>query len=519
MGDNDLSYLNDIWSGCVNNISDAVMRNFLINAKPLSFENNCLRVQAAPFPVSFFSKPNNREQLNQLIASYTGIPAATVQLVASETTITPVNATEASEKQDSKTELPEVARPTQEKVQDKGNNNSQTKPEDSTNESILDQFNSNRKTNQSKGIASNSGEFKATPSKPSQMSNAVDQDRYSRSKLLSELNFESFVRSDNNSFAAAAAEAVSHRPGKNPAYNPLFFYSGVGLGKTHLMNAIGNYVIEHHPNLNVLYVTAEQFLNEMVKSINNGTQESFRKKYRESLDVLLIDDIQFLINKEAAQEEFFHTFNELHNNSKQIVIASDRRPDQIPTLTDRMRSRFKSAMVIDIQPPSLETRIAILRKKCELSEISVPDEVLNYIAETHHSNIRELDGAFVSVINYCALLAKEINLDNARIALNNNQEDNKVPDADTIIREVCEYFNVSEKDILSAKRDQSIVRPRQIAMYIMKTYGNMTFPAIGAKFNRNHTTALHSVSKIENNLKDADIKTCLTNMKDRLKIK
>lgn len=340
---------------------------------------------------------------------------------------------------------------------------------------------------------------------------------FSGTPLRADLTFESFVRGYSNSLAAAAAQAVADSPAK--AFNPLFIYGGVGLGKTHLMNAIGNVVLTRNRRKKVVYIAAEQFANELIDSIQESQMKEFRRKFR-NVDVLLIDDIHFLINKERTQEEFFHTFNELHANNKQIVMSSDRPPKQMPTLQDRLRSRFEWGMIADIQPPDLETRVAILRKKAEIGAMPVGQDVLTFIAEKFHSNVRELEGALTRVVTFCSLTGRSLTVHNATEALQEILKDGdlKVLDVPSIKKVVCEYFGMTHEELIGKRRDQRIVRPRQIAMYLCKEMTDASYPEIGAHFgHKDHTTVLHAHRKVEGNLDDHYFKTSIANLKERLK--
>ncbi|MEW9032912.1 MAG: chromosomal replication initiator protein DnaA, partial [Planifilum fimeticola] len=279
--------------------------------------------------------------------------------------------------------------------------------------------------------------------------------------------FDSFVIGSGNRFAHAASLAVAEAPAK--AYNPLFIYGGVGLGKTHLMHAIGHYVREHNPDSRVVYISSEKFTNEFINSIRDNKTVDFRNKYR-NVDILLIDDIQFLAGKEQTQEEFFHTFNTLHEESKQIVISSDRPPKEIPTLEDRLRSRFEWGLITDIQPPDLETRLAILRKKAIADNLDIPGEVLAYIADRIDTNIRELEGALIRVVAYSALMNQPITPELAAEALKDivpNHRERSVSIQD-IQQEVCAFYRLSIEDLKAKKRTKNVAFPRQIAMYLCR---------------------------------------------------
>lgn len=308
--------------------------------------------------------------------------------------------------------------------------------------------------------------------------------------------FDTFVIGSGNRFAHAASLAVAEAPAK--AYNPFFIYGGVGLGKTHLMHAIGHYVIEHNPTAKVVYLSSEKFTNEFINSIRDNKAEYFRNKYR-NVDILLIDDIQFLAGKESTQEEFFHTFNALHEESKQIVISSDRPPKEIPTLEDRLRSRFEWGLITDITPPDLETRIAILRKKAKADGLDIPNEVMLYIANQIDSNIRELEGALIRVVAYSSLINKDINADLAAEALKDIIPSSK-PKVITIFdiqKKVGEEYNIKLEDFKAKKRTQSVAFPRQIAMYLARELTDFSLPKIGEEFGgRDHTTVIHAHEKI-----------------------
>ncbi|MBD7939576.1 chromosomal replication initiator protein DnaA [Cytobacillus sp. Sa5YUA1] len=308
--------------------------------------------------------------------------------------------------------------------------------------------------------------------------------------------FDTFVIGSGNRFAHAASLAVAEAPAK--AYNPLFIYGGVGLGKTHLMHAIGHYVLDHNPNAKVVYLSSEKFTNEFINSIRDNKTIDFRNKYRK-VDVLLIDDIQFLAGKESTQEEFFHTFNTLHEESKQIVISSDRPPKEIPTLEDRLRSRFEWGLITDITPPDLETRIAILRKKAKAEGLDIPNEVMLYIANQIDSNIRELEGALIRVVAYSSLINKDINADLAAEALKDiiPSSKPKVITIHEIQKVVGGYYNVKLEDFSAKKRTKSIAFPRQIAMYLSRELTDFSLPKIGEEFGgRDHTTVIHAHEKI-----------------------
>ncbi|MTI61881.1 MAG: chromosomal replication initiator protein DnaA [Firmicutes bacterium] len=332
--------------------------------------------------------------------------------------------------------------------------------------------------------------------------------------------FDTFVVGNSNRFAHAASLAVAEAPAK--AYNPLFIYGDVGLGKTHLMQAIAHFILDHTPESKVMYVSSETFTNELINAIKDDRTREVREKYR-NIDILLVDDIQFLAGKERTQEEFFHTFNALHESNRQLIISSDRPPKEIPTLEDRLRSRFEWGLITDMQKPDLETRIAILRKKADLVELSVPNEVIIYIANQIQSNIRELEGALIKVIAYSSLVDKEIDTDLAQEALKDliakKNESFKVIDIDLIKKIVVDYYNLKMDDMNSKKRTQNIAFPRQIAMYLARELTDLSLPQIGEEFGgRDHTTVLHAHNKVDKKYKDEiDFKTTIDKLIERIK--
>lgn len=313
--------------------------------------------------------------------------------------------------------------------------------------------------------------------------------------------FETFVVGNNNRFAQAAALAVADKPAE--AYNPLFLYGGVGLGKTHLMHAIGNRILKNFKNFRILYVTSEKFTNQMVNAIKDNTMEVFRNKYRK-IDVLLIDDIQFIAGKKQIQEEFFHTFNELYEDKKQIIISSDRPPREIQLLEDRLKSRFDWGLLADISCPDYETRLAILRKKAQDEKIFVDDSILANIATKIDSNIRELEGVFNKMIARASLMHSPITIELAENTINEFRvESEKVLSSDYVKEIVAKYFNVDKNDLSGNKRSNEIAFPRQIAMFLCRDVANMSYPKIGEDFgNRDHSTVMHACKKIEKEVKD-----------------
>lgn len=320
--------------------------------------------------------------------------------------------------------------------------------------------------------------------------------------LNARFTFDNFVIGPSNRFACAASFAVAESPAK--AYNPLFIYGHVGLGKTHLIQAISQKILEINPQLKICYKSSEQFTNELIDAIRHRSTPAFRKKYRE-IDVLLIDDIQFIAGKDSTQEEFFHTFNNLHNNRKQLIITSDRPPKEIARLEERLSSRFAWGLIADIQPPDYETRVAILRKKVENEPISVPDEVIHYIADKIKTNIRELEGALIRVTAYSLLEEKTITLDMARNILKDMvKETAKIISIEMVQKTVAERLNVSLVELKSNKRNKNIVLPRQIAMYLARKLTSLSLPEIGGAFGgKDHTTVLHSCKKIEKELESS----------------
>ncbi|WP_441794749.1 chromosomal replication initiator protein DnaA [Limosilactobacillus reuteri] len=330
-------------------------------------------------------------------------------------------------------------------------------------------------------------------------------------------NFGTFVVGEGNKMAHAAAFAVAESPGS--LYNPLFIYGGVGLGKTHLMEAIGNHMLQVNPNSRVKYVTSEDFTNDYINAIRNNTTEQLREEYR-NLDLLLIDDIQFLANKEGTQLEFFNTFNALHDRKKQIVMTSDRIPNEIPELQDRLVSRFRWGLTVEITPPDLETRIAILRSKVEEDHIDIGNDTLNYIAGQIDTNIRELEGALTKVQAFANLSGERITPSLASQALKglHRVAKNEISIA-TIQKQVADFYNITQGDILGKKRVKQIVMPRQIAMYLSRELTDSSLPKIGNEFGgKDHTTVLHAIDKIETELKkDTDLQNDITKLKAKLR--
>ena len=320
------------------------------------------------------------------------------------------------------------------------------------------------------------------------------------SGLNPKYTFNTFVVGNNNKFAQAAAMGVSENPGSK--YNPFFIYGGVGLGKTHLMHAIGNEIIKNNINSKVLYVTSETFTNQLINALKDQATEKFRDKYR-NIDILLIDDIQFIANKKSTQEEFFHTFNTLYEAGKQIVISSDKPPKDIELLEDRLKSRFEWGLIADISNPDYETRLAILRKKTQLDNIIIDDEILSTIATRVDTNIRELEGTLNKLIAKASLTNSPITMAMAQKAIDDIvASQQKVISSDYIQDVVGKYFNIDPKDLKGAKRSNDVTFPRQIAMYLCRNVAQMSMPQIGRDFgNRDHSTVMHACNKIEKEIK------------------
>ncbi len=342
----------------------------------------------------------------------------------------------------------------------------------------------------------------------------VKKEENFQTNLIDRYTFDSFVVGKCNEFAYSASLAVSRAPGRT--YNPLFLYGGVGLGKTHLMNAIGNFIHNTFSNLKILYIPTEVFLNEMIQALQNNRMMDFKNKFR-NLDVLLIDDIHFLSNKESLQEEFFHTFNTLYNEKKQIVITSDRPPRELVSLQERIVSRFMWGLIVDLQPPDFETRLAILRKKSEEDGIQLSEELLSFLATNIRSNIRALEGAIIKLLYWSSITKNEITLDVAREVL----KDIIIPmkselTADDIIKTVCNFFNVSISDIIGKSRMKNVVLPRQISIYLMRNLTRLSLKEIGKLFMKDHTTIIHSIEKVQDLKKDKKIKEIIDRITSEL---
>ena len=333
--------------------------------------------------------------------------------------------------------------------------------------------------------------------------------------------FDNFVVGKSNQFVYAAARSVAENPGKR--FNPLFIYGGVGLGKTHVLHAIGNYIKKELPDLKIKYVTCEKFTNDYIDSLHGSNKDQginkFREKYR-NVDVLMVDDIQFITNKNETQEEFFHTFNDLYQNNKQIIIASDRPPKEIATLSDRLRSRFASGLIQDVQSPDFETRVAILRKKAQLERYIIDDEVINFIAEKIDTNIREMEGLLAKVYFFATLLGKKsASLEEAKEAFKEDLDEKREDlSPDTIIDATCKYFGISKADIVGKKKSKEIVEPRMIAIYLISEMLDMPLVAIGKLFGgRDHTTIIHARDKITEQYRDGGrVKTLVNAIKEQI---
>ena len=357
----------------------------------------------------------------------------------------------------------------------------------------------------------------APPTVPS--ARVPEQSRFDWStaaQLNPRYTFDNFVIGNGNQFARAASLAVAERPSK--AYNPLFLYGGVGMGKTHLMHAIGHEVKRRQPTASICYVSAEKFTNEMINSIRNDRMTSFRDRFR-TVDVLLVDDIQFISQKERTQEEFFHTFNALHENMKQVVLASDRPPKELTEIEERLRSRFEWGLIADIQPPDLETKVAILQKKAESEQVQLPTDVALFVASNVRTNVRELEGALVRLIAWCQLNRMDITLAAAQQCLKQfiDLQVRKIT-IEAIQRAVAEQFGMRVADLKQKNNSRNVVVPRQIAMYLAKQMTEASLPEIGRQFgNKHHTTVMHSIGKIDElRRNDKDLHRTLNKLQDQL---
>ena len=319
--------------------------------------------------------------------------------------------------------------------------------------------------------------------------------------LIPKYTFENFVIGASNQFAHAASLAVANQPGQH--YNPLFIYGGVGLGKTHLVNAIGHRVGGGQRGMKVVYLPSESFMNELIGSLRRDKMDEFKKRFR-NVDVLILDDVQFLAGKERTQEEFFHTFNSLYESHKQIIITSDKFPKDIPELENRLRNRFEWGLIADIQPPDMETRVAILEKKAEMEAVKLPHEVALFLASHIDSNVRELEGSLTRLGAFASLTQAEISIDLAQVVLQNTLRGmHREVTVENIQKTICDHFNIRMADLKSKRRTQNITLPRHVAMYLCRKYTSISFPAIGEKFGgRDHSTVIHASRSIEKKIKN-----------------
>ena len=359
--------------------------------------------------------------------------------------------------------------------------------------------------------------------KPEPRDRPVDkQKKVANNTLSTDINlnrkysFEEFVSGSSNQFAYAAAMAVANNPATT--YNPLFIYGGVGLGKTHLVNAIGNAILNKSPQMRICYYTSEKFMNELINSLRYNRMDEFRNKFR-SMDVLLIDDIQFIAGKERTQEEFFHTFNALYESHKQIIVTSDKFPKDIPGLEERLRSRFEWGLIADIQPPDVETKLAILKMKAEQNSIKLPEEVSSFLANSVCSNVRELEGYLIRIGAYASLTSTPVSIEMARDVLKDILvERNKELTVEEILKRVSSHFNIKISDIKSPKRLKAVVLPRQIAMYLSRQLTSSSYPEIGERFGgKDHSTIIHAIRKIEKLIEeDFQLSSTIENLKKEL---
>ena len=323
-----------------------------------------------------------------------------------------------------------------------------------------------------------------------------------RSVLLPKYTFDNFVVGASNQFAHAASKAVANQPGDH--YNPLFIYGGVGLGKTHLVNAIGHQVLDRNENARVVYLSSESFMNELIAALRRDRMDEFKAKFRR-IDVLIVDDVQFLAGRERTQEEFFHTFNSLYDGHHQIVLTSDKFPKEIPDLEERLRNRFEWGLIADIQPPDVETRIAILEKKAEFEGIELPPDVANFLAENIDSNVRELEGSLTRLGAFASLNKCPITVDFARDVLQSVLRDRveRAITIESIQKAVCDFFRIRPNDLRSKRRTRTVALPRQVAMYLCRRYTNASFPVIGDRFGgRDHSTVIHAHQVIERRVRE-----------------
>jgi chromosomal replication initiator protein len=356
-----------------------------------------------------------------------------------------------------------------------------------------------------------------TIASPAVVKEKINNNSYSADiNLNRKYTFDEFVAGSSNQFAYAAAMAVANNPATT--YNPLFIYGGVGLGKTHLANAIGNAILKKSPQMRICYYTSEKFMNELINSLRYNRMDEFRNKFR-SMDVILIDDIQFIAGKERTQEEFFHTFNALYESHKQIIVTSDKFPKDIPGLEERLRSRFEWGLIADIQPPDVETKLAILKMKAEQNSINLPEDVVQFLANSICNNVRELEGYLIRIGAYASLTSVPISLEMARDVLKDILiERNRELTVEEIVKKVSLHFNIKISDIKSAKRLKAVVLPRQIAMYISRQLTSSSYPEIGDRFGgKDHSTIIHAIRKIEKLMEeDFQLKSTIENLKKEL---
>jgi len=372
-------------------------------------------------------------------------------------------------------------------------------------------------TGQARDGLSKSREIPVTPVLPvNDQKKAVNNIHSADINLNRKYTFEEFVSGSSNQFAYAAAMAVANNPATT--YNPLFIYGGVGLGKTHLVNAIGNAILKKSPQMRICYYTSEKFMNELINSLRYNRMDEFRNKFR-SMDVLLIDDIQFIAGKERTQEEFFHTFNALYESHKQIIVTSDKFPKDIPGLEERLRSRFEWGLIADIQPPDVETKLAILKMKAEQNSIKLPEDVALFLANSVCSNVRELEGYLIRIGAYASLTSTPVSLEMARDVLKDILiERNKELTVEEILKRVSSHFNIKISDIKSPKRLKAVVLPRQIAMYLSRQLTSSSYPEIGERFGgKDHSTIIHAIRKIEKLMEeDFQLRSTIENLKKEL---
>ncbi|HEY7167383.1 MAG TPA: chromosomal replication initiator protein DnaA [Candidatus Binatia bacterium] len=355
------------------------------------------------------------------------------------------------------------------------------------------------------------------PAKKQEQKHKEQPDR--SNNLIPKYTFENFVVGASNQFAQAASMAVANQPGEH--YNPLFIYGGVGLGKTHLVNAIGHRAASRRAGLKILYLSSESFMNELIGSLRRDKMDEFKTKFR-NIDILILDDVQFIAGKERTQEEFFHTFNSLYESHKQIVITSDKFPKDIPGLEDRLRNRFEWGLIADIQPPDVETRVAIVAKKAEAEGFNLPDEVALFIASNIDSNVRELEGSLTRLGAYASLTKSEITLDLTKQVLQNNLKTNKRDiTVESIQRTICEYYMIKPSDLRAKRRTQDVALPRQVAMYLCRKLTGISYPVIGTLFGgRDHSTVIHASKAIEKRLKeDPNMQTAIDTIEKNLHLK